>query len=301
MNYFEKNKKNIIIGVIATLLLAALVALWLQKKVIHSEDDIVATVYPSPVLVGDSLFFDDKTPFAKTRKWNFGDGSTSIETKGFHVFKRPGFYNVALIIDDQYTKTYPIVVSGRRETPRRDSIKVPSVIDAQTQAMQFETVQFRAISDATQFTWKFGENTGIDSKDKMATYSYKKPGNYVVTLHTNGDDEPITHRITILAEYNEVEQAAAVDNSYEERDNDFKYHLQQIANGNSFNTHYNYLLGKYLCNNENSIVQVNDSKINNFYLYCASLQFDKNRVIQTVKLNYDEAGCVTKADINQNK
>lgn len=301
MNYFEKNKKNIIIGVIATLLLAALVALWLQKKVIHSEDDIIATVYPSPVLVGDSLFFDDKTPFAKTRKWNFGDGSTSTETKGFHVYKRPGFYNVAIIIDDQYTKTYPIVVSGRRETPRRDSIKVPSVIDAQTQAMQFETVQFRAISDATQFTWKFGENTGIDSKDKLATYSYKKPGNYVVTLHTDADTEPIIHRITILAEYNDVEEAAAVDNSYEERDNDFKYHLQQIANGNSFNTHYNYLLGKYLCNNENSIVQVNDSKINNFYLYCASLQFDKNRVIQTVKLNYDEAGCVTKADINQNK
>ena len=300
MNYFEKNKKNIIIGVIATLLLAALVALWLQKKVIHSADDILATVYPSPVLVGDSLFFEDKTPFAKTRKWNFGDGSTSDKNKGVHIFKRPGFYNVALIIDDQYTKTYPIVVSGRREV-QRDSVRVPTVIDAQSQAMQFETVQFKAVSDATQFTWKFGENTGIDSKEKLATYSYKKPGNYVVTLYTDADKEPIIHRIAILADYNDVEEAAAVDNSYEERDNDFKYHLQQIANGNSFNKHYNYLLNKYLCNNENSIVQVNDSKINNFYLYCASLQFDKNRVIQTVKLNYDEAGCVTKADINQNK
>ena len=301
MNYFEKNKKNIIIGVIATLLVAALIALWLQKKVNHSSDDILVDIYPSPVLVGDSLFFADKTPFGKTRKWNFGDGNCSDKIKGFHIYKRPGLYNVTIIIDDVNTKTFPIVVSGRRELQQKDSVVVPTVIEAQVQAMQFETVPFKAISEATQFTWNFGENPGIDSKEKLATYSYKKPGTYVVTLHTDADTNPILHKITIVAEYNDVEEAAAVDNTYEERDNDFKYRLQQIANGNSFNTHYNYLLSKYLCNNENSIVQINDSKINNFYLYCASLQFDKNKVIQTVKLNYDEAGCVTKADINQSK
>lgn len=67
MNYFQKNKKNIIIGVIATLLIAALVALWLQKKVIHSSDDIVGVVYPSTLKVGDTLSFEDKTQFAKTK------------------------------------------------------------------------------------------------------------------------------------------------------------------------------------------------------------------------------------------
>lgn len=71
MNYFQKNKKNIIIGVIATLLIAALVALWLQKKVIHSADDIVAVVYPSTLSVGDTLLFEDKTQFAKTKKMEF--------------------------------------------------------------------------------------------------------------------------------------------------------------------------------------------------------------------------------------
>lgn len=302
MNYFQKNRKNIIIAVVATLLLAALIALWLQKKVIHSSDDIIGAVYPLSLTVGDTLHFEDKTPFAKQRKWNFADGDGSDKKKGYHFFTKPGYYSVTLIIDDKYTKTYPIVVSSRR-VERKDSLVRATVIEAPTQAYQFENVNFRAISDGKLFTWKFGENTGsgIDSKDRLTTYSYKKPGDYVVELLTDVDTDPIYHKIRIIAEYNEVEETVAADDFYEQKDNDFKYRLQQIANGNSFNMNYNYLLNKYLCNNENTIVQVSDSKINNFYLYCAGLQFDKNNVIQTVKLNYDEAGCVTKVEINQSK
>lgn len=91
MNYFQKNKKNIIIGVIATLLIAALVALWLQKKVIHSSDDIVGVVYPSTLKVGDTLSFEDKTQFAKTKRWNFGDGTTSDKSNGIHFYNKPGY------------------------------------------------------------------------------------------------------------------------------------------------------------------------------------------------------------------
>ncbi|MBW8524067.1 PKD domain-containing protein [Chryseobacterium chendengshani] len=302
MNYFQKNRKNIIIGVIATLLIAALVALWLQKKVIHSSDDIVGVVYPASLMIGDTLNFQDKTQFAKQKKWDFGDGTTSIQSKGFHFYNKPGYYTVSLIIDNKYTKSFPILVSARNITRPKDSLAMITRIDAQTQAMQYENIQFRAISDAKQFTWKFGETGRIDSKDKMAIYSYQKPGNYVVTLYTE-NEEPILHNIKILPGYDELDDAELkVDDTYEKMDNDFKYHLQQIANGNSFNMHYNYLLNKYLCNNENTIVQVSDNKVNNFYLYCAGLQFDKNNVIQTVKLNFDDAqNCVTKVDINQSK
>ncbi|MDN4011262.1 PKD domain-containing protein [Chryseobacterium gambrini] len=302
MNYFQKNKKNIIIGVIATLLIAALVALWLQKKVIHSADDIVGVVYPSSLKVGDTLLFEDKTQFAKTKKWIFGDGTSSDKNSGFHFYNRPGYYQVTLIIDNKYSKSFPVMVSARSIPKPVDSAKTRTLIDAQTQAMQFENVQFRAISDAKQFTWKFGETGNIDSKDKMAIYSYKKPGDYVVTLYTDESAEPILHQIKILPAYDALEEEASVEDAYAKIDNDFKYHLQQIANGNSFNMHYNYLLRTYLCNNENTVVKVSDSKVNNFYMYCAGLQFDKNMVIQTVKVNFDDAqNCVTKVDINQSK
>ncbi|WP_292009650.1 PKD domain-containing protein [Chryseobacterium sp.] len=302
MNYFQKNKKNIIIGVIATLLIAALVVLWLQKKVIHSADDIVGVVYPSSVSVGDTLSFEDKTQFAKFKKWDFGDGTTSDKSKGIHFYNRPGYYQVTLIIDNKYSKSFPVLVSARGIPKPKDSIS-PTTIDAQTQAMQFENVQFRAISNANQFTWKFGETGNIDSKEKLAIYSYKKPGDYVVTLYTDQNVEPILHRIKILPAYDALDDGeVTVEDAYEKIDNDFKYHLQQIANGNSFNYHYNYLLNKYLCKNENTVVKVNDSKMNNFYMYCAGLQFDKNNVIQTVKVNFDDAqNCVTKVDINQSK
>jgi PKD repeat protein len=49
--------------------------------------------------------------------------------------------------------------------------------------MQNENVQFRAVSNASQFAWKFGETGNTDSKEKLAIYSYKKPGDYVVTLY----------------------------------------------------------------------------------------------------------------------
>jgi len=301
MNYFQKNKKNIIIGVIATLLIAALVALWLQKKVIHSSDDIVGVVYPSTLKVGDTLSFEDKTQFAKTKLWNFGDGTISNKNKGIHFYNKPGYYQVTLIIDNKYSKSFPIIVSART-VPKKDSVKTITLIDAPSQAMQFENVQFRAISDGKQFTWKFGETGRIDSKDKLAIYSYQKPGDYVVSLITDETAEPVLHQIKILPAYDALEEEVSVEDSYAKIDNDFKYHLQQIAYGNSFNMHYNYLLRTYLCNNENTVVNVNDSKVNNFYMYCAGLQFDKNNIIQTVKVNFDDAqNCVTKVDINQSK
>lgn len=303
MNYFQKNKKNIIIGVIATLLIAALVALWLQKKVIHSADDIVAVVYPTSLSVGDTLLFEDKTQFAKTKRWNFGDGTTSDKNTGIHFYGKPGYYQVSLIIDNKYTKSFPVMVSARSTQQPKDTTKIKTTIDAPTQAMQNENVQFRAISEAKDFAWKFGETGNTDSKDKMAIYSYKKPGDYLVTLYTEEMQEPIYHHIKILPAYNSLEEEeVSVEDSYAKVDNDFKYHLQQIANGNSFNMHYNYLLRTYLCNNENTVVKVNDSKANNFYMYCAGLQFDKNTVIQTVKVNLDDTqNCVTKVEINQSK
>lgn len=301
MNYFQKNKKNIIIGVIATLLIAALVALWLQKKVIHSSDDILGLVYPSNLKEGDTLSFEDKTQFAKTKRWNFGDGTTSDKSKGIHFYNRPGYYQVTLIIDNKYSKSFPIIVSPRT-VHKKDTVKKVTLIDAPSQATQFENVQFRAISDGKQFTWKFGETGRIDSKDKLAIYSYQKPGDYVVSLITDETAEPVLHQIKILPYYDAMEDEVSVEDAYAKIDNDFKYHLQQIAYGNNFNMHYNYLLRTYLCNNENTVVKVNDSKVNNFYMYCAGLQFDKNNVIQTVKVNFDDAqNCVTKVDINQSK
>ncbi|WP_333853335.1 PKD domain-containing protein [Epilithonimonas sp.] len=305
MNYIQKNRKNIIIAVISLLLLAAIIILWLQRKVIHSSDDIVAAVYPTSLNVGDTLTFEDNTTFGKTRKWDFGDGFNSDKNKGAHFFKKPGYYQVSLIIDNKYTKSFPILVSGGFSKPA-DTTKVATKIDAPSQAMQLENVFFRADSpDAKIYTWKFGETGNIDAKEKMATYAFKNPGNYIVTLYTDIDNEPIQHMIKILPAYedldDEVATAPTVTDIYSKINDDFKYHLQQIANGSNFNSHYNYLLSTYLCNKDNIGLTVND-KNNSFYNYCMGLQFDKNNSIQEVKTTLDtNQNCVVKVEVKQSK
>jgi len=305
MNYIQKNRKNIIIAVISLLLLAAIIILWLQRKAIHSSDDIVAAVYPTSLNVGDTLTFEDKTTFGKTRKWDFGDGFNSDKNKGSHFFKKPGYYQVSVIIDNKYTKSFPVLVSGGISR-QVDTIKATTRIDAPSQAMQLENVFFRADSpDAKIYTWKFGETGNIDAKEKMATYAFKNPGNYIVTLYTDVDNEPIQHMIKILPAYEELDDevvsAPTVTDIYSKINDDFKYHLQQIANGNNFNSHYNYLLSTYLCNKDNIGLTVND-KNNSFYYYCTGLQFDKNNSIQEVKTTLDtNQNCVVKIEVKQSK
>lgn len=305
MNYFQKNKKNIIIAVVSTLLVASLIAIWLQRKSVN-PDDIVAVAYPANLTVGDSLKFDDKTANAKSKKWDFGDGKTSERNNGVHFYSKPGFYEVKLTIDNKYIKTFPVLVSNRiiDQTP---FIENTASIDGPSQAMQLENVIFRGISStAKSFHWKFGETGQIDSRDKMGFYSYKKPGNYIVTLFTD-DAEPVTQQIRVLPAYNAIEvvepDIIAVEPDVEsDIDDDLKKVIQQIANGNNFNSNYNYLLRSYMCNNDNVAVTVNNEKVKNFYYYLTGLQFDKNNIIQEVKATYDnQQSCVIKLEITQSK
>lgn len=308
MNYVQKNRKNILLISAGVIILAGLLIWALQKKGYTSED-MVASVSPNSVNVGEMVTFEDKTPFGKTRKWVFGDGAESTEQKGSHLYKKPGYYQVSLIIDNNYTKSFPILVSSASVAVVRDSInRSETSIDAPSQAYQLETVLFRAVStDAKIFSWKFGESGNIDAKDKMVSYSFKKPGMYVVTLFTDADEDPIVHQIRVLPSYpeQEIQEIEPVEPTQGEVINkindDFRYHLQQIANGSNFNQHYYYLLRTYLCNKDNVSVGANGKNVS-FYYYCTGLQFDKNNLIQEVTTTVDPGqNCVTKVEVKQSK
>ncbi|SNV34724.1 PKD domain [Chryseobacterium taklimakanense] len=307
MNYVQKNRRNILLISAGVVLLVALILLATQKKE-FSSDDIVATVYPISLNVGDTLKFEDNSPFGKSHKWVFSDGYQSLNKKGHHAFAKAGFYPVTLFIDDKYNKTFNVVVSGAGQIVQ-EKLRQPTIIDAPTQAMQFSNVFFRAeTTDAKMFTWKFGESGGVDARTQMASYAFKTPGRYIVTLITDTDQEPVIHHINILPAYPEIEEVVAPPppppteaEVFSKINDDFRYHLQQIANGNNFNYHYNYLKNTYLCGKNNVSVAAND-KNNSFYNYCMGLQFDKNNLIQEVKTTVDTGqNCVTKVEVKQSK
>ncbi len=233
--------------------------------------------------------------------WEFGDGNISMADSGYYQFSRPGYYQVKFSVNNVYTRHFNVevtdtVVVGRLE----DSV---TLIEGPEMAMQFENVVFRARSKrAKLFSWKFGESHSVDAKEPMVIYAYQAPGEYTVSLYTEETAYPALHKIKILPSYKLVNDSTSLDDAYKKIDDDFKYHLQQIANGNSFNEHYNYLLRKYLCKNENAVMRVNGSKLSNFFYYCTGLQFDKHTSIQSVKVGFDASqDCVTKVEVQQTK
>lgn len=298
--YKERNRTRIMLSVVAFLIVAILIGMWLQKKFFHNVSDITGSVYPKTISLGDTLFYKDKTSFSAIKQWNFGDGNVSVNDSGYYFYKKPGYYQVKLTLNGEYSKSFSIQVLDKPRGDIKDSI---TTIGAPLQAMQFENIIFRANSkNAKLFSWKFGESGTIDSKEQMVIYAYKNPGNYTVTLYTDETEYPITHKIKILPSFKVMDDSLSIEDVYKKIDDDFKYHLQQIANGSKFNENYNYLLNKYLCKNENTAIKVNTSKINTFYYYCAGLQFDKKSIIQSTKVSFDEnMNCVTKVDIIQSK
>ena len=301
MNFIQKNKKKVIFFTILFLGGIALLLTWLQRNVWHNDRDVNSKVYPLKFTLKDTFYYKDITAFEGNRRWEFGDGNISLTDSGYYQYKKPGYYQVRLSINNNYSKVYNIqvldtLVIGKIE----DSV---TTIGGPVTAMQFENVVFRArTKSAKLFRWKFGETNSIDSKDPMVIYAYQQPGNYVVSLYTDDMEYPITHKINVLPSYKLMNDSVSLDDMYKKIDDDFKYHLQQIAEGRNFNEHYNYLLNKYLCNNESAVMKINGSKINNFFYYCTGLQFDKNSIIQTVKTGFDEnQNCVTKVEVIQTK
>ena len=306
MNYIQKNRKTILLISAGVILLGGLLIWALQDKA-YTSDDMVASVYPNSINSGEFVKFEDKTPFGKERKWIFGDGFETSEKKGQHVFTKPGYYQVSLLVDNKFSKTFPILVSASSILPESIEESTTQIL-APAQAMQLENVLFRAVSsNAKNYTWSFGESGNIDAKDKIASYAFSNPGSYVVNLYTDADTEPIVHQIKILPSYPEekLPEIAALEPTKEESitkiNDDFRYHLQHIANGSNFNFHYYYLLRTYLCNKNNISVAANDKNIS-FYYYCTGLQFDKNNLIQEVTTTVDPGqNCVTKVEVKQSK
>ena len=305
MNYIQKNKTNIMIGVTALSLIGVLIYLWFQNQNNINSENINAQVYPNTLNVGDTVNFKDNTPNVKTIRWDFGDGFTSDTNKGYHLFKKPGYYQVTVLINNKYPKTFPILVSPKVISDPDGPI-IPTQIQAASEAYQFSNVLFTTNnSTAKEFRWKFGESGNTDSFDRNPTYTYTKPGVYTVTLFTDDELVWITHRIVIKPavpiDIDKPVVAKIEEDPTIKINNDFKYRLQQIANGNSFNEHYNYLLRTYLCNKDNAQVVVND-KNGNFYYYTTGLQFDKNNAINEVKVTLaNNENCVIKVDVKQSK
>ncbi|MGB9930139.1 MAG: PKD domain-containing protein [Methanosarcina sp.] len=117
-------------------------------------------------------------------KWNFGDGTSSTEKNPTHTYKKAGKYTVILKVKNSafsntITKSYYIVVekaAGTKKAPVASFSASPKFGKTPLE------VQFVDKSKNSPYSWKWTFGDGTSSTEKSPVHTYKKVGEYTVTL-----------------------------------------------------------------------------------------------------------------------
>lgn len=286
------NRKNSI--VIASLL--ACIFLAFIARVYFSTRTVQAFITPLVIKQGEYIAFSDSTQRAKEWLWDFGNGDTLHSKSGRYQYKYPGKYQVKLVVDHSIEKKIIVTVNEKLQSADgEENIK----IIAPTMAVQEEYITFKGIGNDKEWRWEFGESAKIDSRDKTPIYAYREPGIYEILLSTESTRYPVRHTIEILPKYMENDSTDV----FVLVGNDIREKLQAIVDGKPFNKNYSYVMEKYLCNNSEATVVVNNTKKNDFYSYCQGLRIigRKKTVIDkvTVDVGGENGECVNKLAVTQ--
>ena len=249
--------------VILALLAYLLVYVLLLRSCSH-ERTIKANLSTTELLVNEPFVFKDSTRGAKQWKWEFGNHDQLLKQEGEYAFAQAGKYRIKLTVDQKHEKFFVVNVTEKIESTESRLISVL----APKMAIQDEYIVFKSEGDANLYRWEFGETGLIDSREKDPIYAYAQPGTYEVMLTTDKNFYPIRHQIEIVPRYNDNDSTDVLTLI----GIDIKNKLQALADGKTFNNNYNYVLSRYLCNNPNTMVIVNNNKYNDFYSYCQGLK-----------------------------
>ncbi len=279
----------IILSVLFCVAIALIIRLMFNKRNVH------AFVSSLEVYSGESIHYSDSTFRANEWLWEFGNGDVSDTRGGEYTYLQAGVYQLRLTVNQSLQKEYIINVRNPVQLERDSLIR----IDAPDFAVQEEFVVFRGVGFAKDWKWAFGETGAVDSRDQVAMYAFETPGIYDVTLMTENTKYPVTHTIEIFPKYMENDTTDVMVMM----GNDIREHLQAIVDGEPFNPHYNHIIRKYLCNDPNVLVTVNNDKKNDFYSYCQGLKLiaRKNTDILEVVVVPDEKqpACLKKLFVMQ--
>lgn len=289
-----KNRKFFIIA--GTILLCILVAYLI--RLFSSGQNVRMVISPTEIEAGEAIQYADSTRGARNWLWEFGNGDVSENRNGSYVFKKPGKYMVRLSVNYKLENKQLVTVRKKPEDYGSEALVKIQGPDA---AMQGEIISFRGYGASKEWRWQFGESGIVDSRDQNPLYAYSEPGEYEIQLTTEDTKYPVRHIIEVLPQYTENDSTDVLVLI----GNDIKEHLQAIIDGKPFNTHYNYILKKYLCNNPNITVTVNNTKQNDFYSYCQGLKIiaRKKTTIESVLVDMGNdamSECIMQLFVTQN-
>ena len=293
MNKFNNLKSLVVVLIIGCFV----VFVTIFMRSCDVETDINAKLSSANLVAGEEFIYSDNTRNAHTWLWEFGNGDMSNDESGKYKYNEPGVYRIRLTVDGTNEKTFEVTV---KENTDNNTFKLAQ-IQAPESAMQGEFVVFKAEGSDKQWRWMFGETGLVDSREQSPIYAFSEPGVYLVELHTENTQYPVTHLIEIHAHYSEddpTDKMSIIGADIRER-------LQAIADGKSFNNNYNYIITNYLCGNQKVEVKINNNKYNEIYSYCQGLRMTSNGKTNIDMVVVDipnlATGCVTRINVIQSE
>ena len=162
------------------------IRLLVNRPPVAVVDSIIYSCTGMTILLNGSLSYDpDGDPI--TMQWQFGDGVTSTETNPAHVFTKPGFYSVKLILSDGFADqptvaTIPVIIEGSPQAFQSFSdtticVNAPLTFDGSNST--------DPNGPLGSYAWDFGD--GLNALGSNVTHAYSKPGTYYVTLTVIGN------------------------------------------------------------------------------------------------------------------
>lgn len=142
--------------------------------------------------VGEAIVFSDLTLESEQWQWAFGDNTSSFQKEAAHYYKKPGTYDVELIVNGSCVGRQTIEIKEAVKVV--DSTKFPvfnipeSIRVGETLTIKDETI------NASSWEWRFGETARVDNKNRTATYKYKESGIHTIRLVVNNDLDYITKK-----------------------------------------------------------------------------------------------------------
>jgi len=144
--------------------------------------------------VGEVIEFKDKTPEAKSWKWDFGDNSPkSSDSSPMHKYAKAGAYTVMLEVNGSCTIRKVLEIRDLGEII--DTLKIPKIYAPKVVSVgQPVEFSYSYMGEGFSWEWSFGESGRMDNTSEFPVYSYSVPGVKRVTLVINGDVAHIAMR-----------------------------------------------------------------------------------------------------------
>ncbi len=168
-------------------------------KYVHIKAPIARYKYATDCSQQGHVVFTDKSIGANSWQWDFGDGTSSTIKNPSHDYTLSGVYVVQLSVSNNttgcaYTKTDTVNVLK----------EIPDFTSNVSATCKNTPVVFNAINsipaNISSYTWKFGDGRVVTSTSNSVSHSYKRAGNYNVTMvlnTTNGCSDSIVKPLAI--------------------------------------------------------------------------------------------------------